>query len=128
MNGKLSRLGPGHLFNEQTTCGHISSVCVSISVPLTVSYIETNTHVTFVDLVTVTFNMADAVDILGLSLPHVQCTVNGSWGRALSTIESKEPSFTATITFIDPENSVPVDMEDGVAEFLLEKAILGKKR
>ena len=128
MNGKLSRLGPGHLFNEQTTCGHISSVCVSISVPLTVSYIETNTHVTFVDLVTVTFNMADTVDILVLSVPHIQRTINGSWGLALSTIESKEPTFTATITTSDPEIAVPVDVEDGVAEFLLEKAILGKKR
>ena len=100
---------------------------VSITVPFAVSHIEANTNLSLVDLVTVTFNMAGTVDVMSFAFPHVQYPVNGVRGLALSTVEGKEPSFTAVVAVVDSEGTIPVDMEDGMTELLLENTILKKK-
>lgn len=100
---------------------------VSITEPFAVSHVEANTNLSLVDLVTVTFNMADTWGFLILSCPHVQYSVNCIRGLALSTVKGKEPSFTAPVAVLDPEVTIPVDMEDGMTELLLENTILKKK-
>ena len=79
-----------------------------------------------VDLVAVTFNMADTMDVMSFSFPQVQHPVDGVRGLALATVEGKEPAFTALVAVVEPEVTIPVDMEDAVTEPLLENTILRK--
>jgi hypothetical protein len=82
-----------------------------------------------VDLVTVTLDMADTVNVLSsFSFPHGQDTVY--WTRCLtfSTTERKEPTFTAVVTIVDPKVAIPVNMEDGITVFLLENTILKERK
>ena len=79
------------------------------------------------DLVTVTFNMADTLEIfVSFAFPYVNYSVNGVRGLALSTVEAKEPAFTASVAVRNSKGSIPVHMQNGMFVLLLENTILKK--
>jgi len=59
---------------------------------------ESHSHLSLVDVITVTFDMAVMMKIVGLAGVDVERTVNGARRAALGAIESEIPTTTAIIT------------------------------
>ncbi|KXJ15660.1 hypothetical protein AC249_AIPGENE11060 [Exaiptasia diaphana] len=55
--------------------------------------------------------MADSMEIFIFACGHVDYSINGVRGLALSTVEGKEPAFTAVVTAGNSEDAIKVDME-----------------
>ena len=85
---------------------------------------ETHSHLSFVNVVTVTFNMAVTMKIVVLPRSHVKRAVNGARRAALGVIEGEIPTATALVTIINPEVTSKVNMKGSVCEFLHEIAVL----
>ena len=85
---------------------------------------EPHSHLSFVNVITVTFNVAVTVKIVAPASCHVECTINGAWRAALGTIESEIPAVTAVITAVDPEVTSKIDMKGSVCAVLHELAVL----
>jgi len=103
--------------------------CVRVStlVPtVTLSNPESHSHLSLVDVVTVTFNMAVAVEIVVLASLHVEHSVNGARRAALGAIEGEIPTTTAAVTSINPEVTSKVNMEGSVCEVLHKFTVLQK--
>ena len=116
-----------NLFNEDP--GHCPPACVRISILLasgTFSNPESHSHLSLVDVITVTFNMAVTKKIVVLAGLHVERTVNGARRAALSAIEGEIPTTTAGVTVINPEVTSKVNMEGSVCEVLHEFTVLQK--
>jgi len=117
-----------NLFNEDP--GQLLIIaCVRVSI-LVASVAATNpeshSHLSFVDVITVTFNMAVTVEIVVLAGSHVKRTVNGARRAALGAIEGEIPTTTAVVTYLNPEVPSKVDMEGSVCEVLHEFTVLNK--
>ena len=105
-----------------------TSVCVSTLVASgTLSNPEPYSHLSLVNVITVTFNVAVTVKIVLLASPHVECTINRSRRTALGAIELEIPATTAVVTAINPEVTSKVDMEGSVCVLLHEFTVLLKK-
>ena len=78
------------------------------------------------DVVTVPFNMADAMKIFIVSLPHVHNTVNWQGSCTFSTVESKMPAFATRCSLVDSEGTSPVNMEGRIGEVFGENTVLCK--
>jgi len=63
---------------------------------------ESHAHLSLVDVVTVPLNMADAVKILSVALPHVHNTVNRQGSGTFSTVEGEVPAFATARAPVDP--------------------------
>ena len=87
---------------------------------------ESHSHLSLVDVITVTFNMAVTKKIVVLSGSHVERTVNGARRAALSAIEGEIPTTTTLVTYSDPEVTSKVNMEGGVCEVLHKFTVLQK--
>ena len=87
---------------------------------------ESHSHLSLVDFITVTFNMAVTVKIVALTGVHVERTVNGARRAALGAIEGKIPTTTAAVTSINPEVTSKVNMEGSVCEVLHKFTVLQK--
>ncbi len=113
-----------NFFNKDPGHWIVSSVGVSVSISGAITDPKSHAHLAFVDIVAVPLNMADTVEILILSWPHVQVTVNwqGTW--TFCTIESEIPAFATSVTAIDSEITSPVNMEGCVREILEEHTVL----
>ena len=85
---------------------------------------ESHSHLSLVDVITVTFNMAVTVKIVVLTGLHVERTVNGSRRAALGAIEGEIPTTTAVVTSINPEVTSEVNMEGSVGEVLHKFTVL----
>jgi len=85
---------------------------------------ESHSHLSLVDVITVTFNMAVAMKIVVLAGLHVEQTVNGARRAALGAIEGEIPTTTAAVAIINPEVTSKVDMEGSVCEVLHKVAVL----
>ena len=85
---------------------------------------ESHSHLSLVDVITVTFNMAVTVKIVVLASLHVEHTVNGARRAALGAIESKIPTTTAAVTSMYPEVTSKVNMEGSVCEVLHKFTVL----
>ena len=85
---------------------------------------EPHSHLSFVNVITVTFDVAVTEKIVVLADSHVECTINGTWRTALGAIESEIPAVTAEITAVDPEVTSKIDMKGSVCVFLHEFAVL----
>ena len=98
-----------HLFNEDP--GHSpASVRVSILVAsVAVSNPESHSHLSFVNVVTVTFNMAVTMKIVVLAGCHVERAVDRPRRAVLGAIEGEIPTATAVVTSINPEVTRLVD-------------------
>ena len=87
---------------------------------------EPHSHLSLVDVITVTFNMAVMVTIVVLTVVHVERTVNGARRAALGAIEGEIPTTTAVVTSINPEVASKVNMEGSVCEVLHKFTVLQK--
>ena len=91
-----------NFFNKYT--GHWLPSCVAISVSISgaIADPESHTYLSFMDVITVSLNMADAIEIFITACLHVDNSVNRQRSRTLSTIESKVPTFAAGIAVGNP--------------------------
>ena len=85
---------------------------------------ESHSHLSLVDVITVTFNMAVTIKIVVLAGLHVEHTVNGARRAALGSIEGEVPTTTAGVTVINPEVTSKVNMEGSVCEVLHKFTVL----
>ena len=116
-----------NLFNEYPGHCQPTCICVSILVDLfATSNPESHSHLSLVDVITVTFNMAVTVKIVVFAGSHVERTVNGARRAALGAIEGKIPTTTAVVTSINPEVTSKVNMEGSVCEILHKFTVLQK--
>ena len=106
--------------------GHRIPACVGVSVSITgtIAHPESHAHFAFVNVVAVTLNMADTVNILILSCLHVHKTINWQRSCAFNTVESEMPAFAAAVTGVDSKNASPIDMEGSVREVLSKQTLL----
>jgi len=114
-----------NLFNEDL--GHCRIACVSVSIlvaSVATSNPESHSHLSLLDVITVTFNMAVTNKIVVLAGSHVEHTVNGARRAALGAIEGEIPTTTAAVTESNPEVTSKVDMEGSVGEVLHKFTVL----
>ena len=90
----------------------------------TLSNPESHSHLSLVDVITVTFNMAVTVKIVVLAGSHVERTVNGARRAALGAIEGEIPTTTAAVAFFNPEGTSKVNMEGSVCKGLHKFTVL----
>ena len=116
-----------NLFNEDPRHCRPARVRVSVLVAsVATSNPESHSHLSLVDVITVTFNMAVTVKIVALTSVHVERTVNGARRAALGAIEGEIPTTTADVTSINPEVTSKVNMEGSVCEVLHKFTVLQK--
>ena len=102
-----------------------ASVCVSkLFAGGTLSNPESHSHLSLVNVITVTFNMAVTVKVVVPARSHVECTVNRPRRAALGAIEGEIPTATAVVTSINPEVTSKVNMEGSVCEVLHKFTVL----
>ena len=104
--------------------------CVRVSTRVatgTLSNPESHSHLSLVDVITVTFNMAVTVKIVVLASLHVERSVNGARRAALGAIEGEIPTTTAVVTVRNPEVTSKVNMEGSVCEVLHKFTVLQNK-
>ena len=114
-----------HLFNKDP--GHFGPACVRVSileVLVAVSNPESHAHLSLVNVITVTFNMAVTVKIVAASGCHIECSVNKPRRAALGAIEGEIPAVTALVTVMNPEVTSKVNMEGSVCVVLHEITVL----
>ena len=92
----------------------------------TLSNPESHSHLSLVDVIAVTFNVAVTVKIVVLAGFHVERTVNGTRRAALGAIESEIPTTTAAVAKTNPEVTSKVNMEGSVCEVLHKFTVLQK--
>ena len=85
---------------------------------------ESHSHLSLVNVVTVTFNMAVTMKIVVPASLHVERAFNRTRRAALGAIEGEIPTATAAVTVIDPEVTSKVDMEGSVCEVLQKFTVL----
>jgi len=85
---------------------------------------ESHSHLSIVDVITVTFNMAVTMEIVVPASCHVERTVNGARRAALCAIEGEIPTTTAVVTLNNPEVTSKVNMEGSVCEVLHKFTLL----
>ncbi len=90
----------------------------------TLSNPESHSHLSLVDVITVTFNMAVTVKVVVLAGSHIERTINGSRRAALGAIEGEIPTATAVVTVGNPEVTSKVNVEGSVREVLYKFTIL----
>ena len=113
--------------NEDT--GHCRPAGVRVSKLIAIvatSNPESHSHLSLVDVIAVTFNMAVTVKIVVLAGSHVERTVNGTRRAALGAIESEIPTTTAAVAKSNPEVASKVNMEGSVCEVLHKFTVLQK--
>ena len=87
---------------------------------------ESYSHLSFLNVVAVTFNVAVTVKIVVSACLHVECTVNSSRRAALGSIKGEIPATTAVVTIANPEVTSIVDMEGSVRVFLHKVTVLNE--
>ena len=114
-------IDPRHWLPTSVGIVIISAVWLTITDP------EPHAHLAFVDVVTVTLNMADTVRILRPSSTQVHNAVNrqGTW--TFSTVEGEIPAFAAGGASIDPKGSSPRNEKRCVGEVLAKHTLLCKR-
>ena len=85
---------------------------------------ESYSHLSFLNVVAVTFNVAVMVKIVVSACLHVECTVNSPRRAALGSIKGEIPATTAAVTMGNPEDTSIVDMDGSVRVFLHKVTVL----
>jgi len=104
------------------TCPRVSTLLASG----TLSNPESHLHLSLVDVITVTFNMAVTVKIIVPAIAHVERSVNRARRAALGAIEGEIPTTTAAVTVINPEVTSKVNMEGSLCKVLHKFTVLQK--
>ena len=115
-----------NFFNKYT--GHWIPSCLAISVSIgsAVADPESHAHLSFVDVITVPLDMADAMEIFITACLHVDNSVNRQRSRTLSAIESEVPTFAAIIATVNSQCTRPVNMKGSIRKVFGEKTVLQK--
>ena len=87
---------------------------------------ESHSHLSFLNVFAVAFNVAVTVKILVSAYLHVEFTVNSSRRAALGFIEGEIPATTAVVTVMNPQVTSIVDMEVSVRVFLHKVTVLNE--
>ena len=87
---------------------------------------ESHSHLSFLNVIAMTFNVAMTVKIVVSSCSHVECTINGSRRAALGSIEGEIPATAAVVTKGNPEITSIVDMERSVRVILHKVTVLNE--
>ena len=87
---------------------------------------ESYSHLSFPNVIAVTFNVAVMMKIVVSAFIHVECTVNSSRRAALGSIKGEIPATTAVVTIANPEVTSIVDMEGSVRVFLHKVTVLNE--
>ena len=87
---------------------------------------ESHSHLSFLNVIAVTFNVAVTVKIVVSACLHVECTVNSSRRTTLGSIEGEIPAATAAVTSFNPEVTSIADMEGSVRVFLHKVTVLNE--
>ena len=87
---------------------------------------ESHSHLSFLNVVAVTFNVAVTMKIVFSASIHVESTVNSSRRAALGSIKGEIPATTAVVTIANPEVTSIVDMEGSVRVFLHKVTVLNE--
>ena len=85
---------------------------------------ESYSHLSFLHVIAVTFNVAVTVKIVVSACVNVECSINSSRGAALGSIEGEIPATTAAVTIGNPEVTSIIDMEGSVLVFLHKVTVL----
>ena len=85
---------------------------------------ESHSHLSLVDVIAVTFNMAVTVKIVVLAGLHVVRTVNGARRATLGAVEGEIPTTTAGVTSMNPEVTSKVNMEGSDCKILHKFTVL----
>ena len=85
---------------------------------------ESHSHLSFLNVIAVTFNVAVTEKIVVSACLHIDCTVNSSRRAALGSIEAEIPATTAAVTVVNPDITSIVDVEGGVRIFLHKVTVL----
>ena len=116
-----------YFFNEDTIHWMPTSVGVSKLMSYdALSNRESHSHLSFLNVIAVTFNVAVTVKIVVSACLHVECTVNSSRRAALGSIKGEIPATTAVVTKANPEVTSIVDMEGSVRVFLHKVTVLNE--
>jgi len=89
---------------------------------------ESHSHLSLLDVITVTFNMSVTVKIVVLAGLQVEHAINGTRRAALGSIEGEIPTTTAAVTVSNPEVTSKVNMEGSVCEVLHKVAVLRRRQ
>jgi len=101
-----------------------SCICVSHLVASgTLSNPKSHSHLSLLNVIAVTFNVAVTVKIVVSSGSHVECTVKPR-RAALGAIEGEIPAATAAVTSMNPEVTSKINMEGSVCVVLNEITVL----
>ena len=85
---------------------------------------ESYSHLSFLNVIAVTFNVAVTVKIMVSACSHVECTINSSRRAALGSIEGEIPATAAVVTSLNPEVTSIVDMEGSFRIYLHKVTVL----
>ena len=113
-----------HLFYEDPGHFYPARVRVGTFHATTPSNPESHSHLSFVNVIAVTFNVAMTVKIVAPSSCHVEYAVNRPRRAALGAIEGEIPAAAAVVTVVNPEVTSKVNMEDSVCVVLHEITVL----
>ena len=116
-----------NFFNKHTGHWVVSCVTINISIWGAVADPESHAHLSFVDVITVPLNMADAMEIFITARRHVDNSVNGQRSRTFSAIESEVPTFAAAIAVVNSQGTRPVNMKGSIRKVFGENTVLQKK-
>ena len=101
-----------YVFNEDTIHWMPTSVGVSKLMSCDAfSNRKSHLHLSFLNVIAVTFSVVVTVKIVVSACLHVECTVNSSRRAALGCIEGKIPATTAAVTVVNLEVTSIVAME-----------------
>ena len=89
---------------------------------------ECYAHLSFLNVIAVTFNVAVTVKIVVSARVNVECSINSSRGAALGSIEGEISATTAAVTKGNPEVTSIIDMQGSVRVFLHKVTVLNRKK
>ena len=87
---------------------------------------ESHSHLSFLNVIAVTFNVAVTMKTVFSASIHVESTVNSSRRAALGSIKGEIPATAAVVTCLNPEITSIVDMEGSVRVFLHKVTVLNE--
>ena len=99
--------------------------CDALSNPECYSHLS---HLSFLNVIAVTFNVAVTVKIVVSACVNVECSINSSRGAAVGSIEGEIPATTAAVTKGNPEVTSVIDMQGSVRVFLHKVTVLNRKK
>ena len=115
-----------NFFNKYTGNWLPSCVAISVSISGAIADPESHANLSFVDVITVPLNMADAMEIFITARRHVDNSVNRQRSRTLCAIESEVPTFAAAIAAVNSQCTRPVNMKGSIRKVFGENTVLQK--